>query len=374
MSRDTLLPNFSLGWELEATDRAQRPLKGVEMDHDGSVNGDALEYRASKRIVFDPQKSLEALRHLATDPFLKTDASCGFHVHIGLGKRSRRIHQWAAAFVTLARHVESEAFEAVPGSRASSSYCRKWAQSRESIIQKEYVRNKHSCPDRYNWINPVEIFRPGGIRTIEIRLMGDTHRYPYLLAWVAFCRLMAMSAWAVSIDISREQQEIDSLKMVLRTIRDMFCRVVDSKVIARNTIALAYRARLIHPYGNPLSFLFVKEDQLHLAAILDERERDQYNNMITEMRRSIQRNVERIAESPELRDAVFQEGDTVECLRVPVDGGARRGNLYRVISFEPQLPEGLQIINENGRAWYVRAIDFRLTDRIREEGLTISVA
>lgn len=349
MKTDMNLPNFSLGWELEATERSRRMVDGVQIDHDGSVNGDALEYRISRKIVYDPQQSLAALRQLATDPALRTDGSCGFHVHIGLGKRSKRLHQWAAAFITLARHVEKEAFAAVPENRKLSSYCKSWEESRGSIITPNYVRNKHSCQNRYNWVNPVEIFRPGGIRTIEVRLMGNSHRYPYLLSWVSFCRIMAASAWRVSLDISIEQEEIDTLKDVLETISRTFKFPCAPRIVAVNSIALAKRAGLIHPYGNVLEKIARTEKEMQMESILAEREKEAYRNLLDEMRQSIRRNVERLGDNPP-HDGRFVVGDTVECVCVPVDGNLTRGKLYRVIEYSGNI----KVIGDNGQPWWVK--------------------
>lgn len=361
--KDKVLPNFSLGWELEATERCGRALTGVEVDHDGSVNGEGLEYRTSKKIVFDPEKSLQALRHLATDPSIRTDQSCGFHVHIGLGKRSRHIHQWAAAFVTLARHIEKEAFEAVPSSRAASNFCRPWRHSRESIISQSYVRNKHACRDRYNWINPVEVFRPGGIRTIEVRLMGETHRYPYLLAWVAFCRLMAQSSWAVSLDISREQMEIDALKKVLVLIRDTFRNEgVDSRTVAKNSIYLAHRARLMHPYGNVLETLKFRESQVHMHATLMDEEAGEYRHTLDRMRQSIEETSGFNEALPVASEDEVRPGDSVECIEEPHDGNMTVGRWYRVRATRGQESH-IQIVGDDGNGWWVQHHTYRLAER-----------
>src|ERR1700686_5125907 len=111
--KEESLPNFSIGWELEAIHRASKKVEGVECGHDGSVSGEGLEYRTKREVVFSPVKSMESLRALSTDKELKVDQSCGFHVHVGLGRRSRRIQEWAQWFVQLAREVEVEAFAAV---------------------------------------------------------------------------------------------------------------------------------------------------------------------------------------------------------------------------------------------------------------------
>lgn len=352
------LPNFSLGWELEATARARRPLQGIEVGHDSSVGGEQLEYRTSKKIVFDSIQSLEALRHLSTDAFIKVDRSCGFHVHIGLGKRSRRLHQWAAAFIALARHIEESAFTAVPESRLGSRYCKSWSDSRSSILNRTYYSLKYDNDDRYNWVNPVEIFRPNGIRTIEVRLMGDTKRYPYLLAWVAFCRIMAEKAWVVSFDISREQEAIDELKEVLSVIRDNFRRPVQPKIRAKNVLFLANKAKLYHPFGNVLSDIRKTEESFAYMAMLREKERETFKSLLGDMARSI-------AQAEPLRQhfsGSFCAGDTVRCVRVPSDGGLTEGGLYRVV--ETDGGSRIIVLNDVDRRWLVNNENIELVERM----------
>jgi len=310
------MPNFSLGWELEATNRARKVLTGIEVDHDGSVNGEQIEYRVSKKLVFNPRQSLAALRALCSDPYLRTDESCGFHVHVGLGVRSKRIHQWAAAFVTLARHVETEAFAAVPGSRTGSTYCRSWKNSPDSILDEKYPKGKHSCPNRYNWVNPVEIFRPGGIRTIEIRLMGDTHRYLYLLAWISFCRRMAASAWLVSLDISKEHEEVRVLKQHLGVISDMFrLNMHSSKQRITETLEMARIAGLYDSKGSVLSTLS---------------------------------NREWASSQP-----YYVKRQRVKCVEVPHDGNMRVGQIYTIIDGPYGCGRSVMIRGDNGCSWSI---------------------
>lgn len=361
MKKDLILPNFSLGWELEATSGARRALSGVEVGHDGSVSGDGLEYRTARRIVFDPSASLAALRRLSTDPSLDTDGSCGFHVHIGLGRRSKMIYKWAGAFVSLARHIEKEAFEAVPVSRRGNSFCRSWKESRISIVHKTYSQNKHNCEDRYNWVNPVEVFRPHGIRTIEIRLMGDSHSYPYLLSWISFCRLMAQSAWALAVegDFSAEQAEIDRLRVFLEIIKETFqASSVSSKTVAKHTVYLAHKARLIHPYGNVLHKIAGIEKSLVYESFRSEREALEFEQLMREMSSYVLRVQRAVAVVPSEGD--FQIGDTVRCVRT--SDYATRGRNYRVVSVSPE--NGLVgILGDRASNWTVRRQDLSFVAR-----------
>jgi hypothetical protein len=374
VKKELILPNFSLGWELEATEAARRPLRNIVVDHDGSVDGEGLEYRTARKIVFDPAASLTALRYLATDPYLETNESCGFHVHIGLGRQSKLIYKWAAAFVSLARHVESEAFTAVPLSRRANEFCRPWMHSRRSVIHKTYNAHKHSNEDRYNWVNPVEVFRPRGIRTIEIRLMGEKHNYPYLLSWISFCRMMAASAWALAVegDLSREQEEIDTLKEVLDLIKNTFQVQCASRLVAQNTVYLAHKARLVHPYGNVLSEIKRLEDSIFCESFRDERERAIFKSLIENMARHVKVTQAAITEAQ--RNAEFCVGDTVECIAHFNEGNVTVGRRYRVTRVD-EHSRTVGIIADNSSDWFVDKSCLRVVARIeREEGLVLSAA
>lgn len=362
------MPDFSLGWELEAIRGARRPLKGILIDHDGSVRGEQLEYKTKRATVFDPQESIRALRMLTTDPWLNTDDSCGFHVHIGLGKRYRRgtLHPWAAAFITLARHIEQYAFDAVPPSRTQSqraaNYCRPWAHDKAGILDREYPSNKYSGPGRYNWVNPVEIFRPGGIRTIEVRLMGHSHRFLYLLSWASFCRIMAQKAWIVSHDISREQECIDELTGILITMKSMFRENhFSQKDIARKSVWLAYLSGIYLPFGRPLENLKESELNASYQASLEESEGRNLRRILDQMDASIEDNRRRIRDGQVISIAGILPGDTVECVEVPRDGNLTIGRRYRVVEVNSNQ---LRVVGDDSRAWYVNNVCVTLIERL----------
>lgn len=345
------LPPLTLGWELEATHHARRRLEGISLDHDGSVNGESLEYKIKRSWAFEPTKSIQALRELTTDPFLRTDGSCGFHVHIGLGTRTRKLPHWAAWFVTLAREVERDAFEAVPESRRQNRYCRSWKSgSNDSIIKKQYSGAKYSNGDRYQWVNPVEVFRPGGIRTIEVRLMGGTHRYTYLLAWTSVCRLMAMSAWALVHDPSRLEFEKQETKKAFKLIRDVYQVSSTTKETARVAVYLANKAGLVAPFGQPLAKLKTTEKTIEHASWVTEQEQRKLESVMREMRRVYRAGATLHAERERAGDTAIHAGDNVECIHRPSDGGLTVGHLYRVIAAGS---EGIEVYNDNGSRWYV---------------------
>lgn len=361
------LPLITLGWELEATNRARKHVPGVECGHDGSVHGQSLEYRIKRELVFTPEKSLAALRMLTTDPYLQVDESCGFHVHVGLGRRTRKLHDWAEAFVQLARDTEAEAFSAVPSSRRENGYCRSWKQSPHSIIANQYSASKGANRDRYNWVNPVEIFRPGGIRTVEIRLMGHTKRYTYLLAWVSVCRMMAMSAWAVAHSITRMEQERIEIKKAWGLVRDNFLqRNIAPEVVARTALYLSSKGGLTEPFSRPLSVISTQEAALQYESRQADEEKAEYTKLVKSMHQAVEEYRARLIASGEAPIGALMPGDTVQCTRVPDDGHMTLGHMYRVIS---AWEGGCIVLNDDGRNWNVNTRCLRLMQRISREAL-----
>lgn len=327
LERELTLPKFSLGWELEAVHRAENKITGIECGHDSSVNGESLEYRIKKENVFDPSKSLESLRALTVSPGLQVDPSCGFHVHIGLGRRSRRLHDWAKWFVQLAREVETEAFEAVPSSRRASDYCRSWKANPQAIGTHQYNASKGANENRYQWVNPVEIFRPGGIRTIEIRLMGNCKRYTHLLSWIACCRLMAQSSWALMFDPTRLESEKQTVRSAFALVRDTFMTAgVPKKKVAKNAVYLAEKAGLIYPFGHPLQLIHKVESDIHFRE--SDRERRSWEAQFTAMKREYDRAL-RAPLSERING--IASGDTVRCISPDADEGLAVGHYYRVL-------------------------------------------
>lgn len=352
-------PPFTLGWELEACNRARGYFPDLEVAHDGSVHGDSMEYKIRREAVFDPPRSLHALRQLVSDPALRTDTSCGFHVHVGLGKKTRRGGRWAASFVSLARLVEHAAFQAVPESRRSNHFCRSWKneQAPPSIIQKSYQGSKYNNPDRYYWINFVEMFRPNGIRTVEVRLMGDTKRYPLLLAWMSMCRLMAMSAWRIMYDPSILVPESEAIIRRLELVRKDVLLGISPETSRRaldRALLLAQEAQLLPDRKKPLGPLIsIEMAQAHSGRYAAYMER-MYNEMLARIRADV--------EVVQQARAAFRAGSYVTALRDMEE--ITQGHTYLVSEVMDDL---LVLAQTNDRYDFnVRANGFRLatTDEI----------
>lgn len=207
---------LTLGWELEANHAPQRVPRGIERIGDGSVNGDGAEFIVLPAITRSPRYVLGLLKDLVHAPKLNTDESCGFHVHISASNVSlSRLRQWALATERLAMLVEDLAFQAVPDSRKSNSYCRRIVPLQSGT---KFVSSKYSNDRRYNWLNTVEMFRPNGIRTIENRLLGHTHRWKYVLAWALFTMELASEGWKVVHNPFEINKYVTSLEEMLKAI------------------------------------------------------------------------------------------------------------------------------------------------------------
>lgn len=334
--KEAELPVFSFGWELEATKRASQNITDVMVGHDGSVSGDGLEYRTRREAVFAPERSLLALRTLTMDGSLQVDRSCGFHVHVGLGMKTRKLHSWAANFVTLARLIEEDAFKAVPESRRQNTYCRTWKDYTGSVLTPTYNANKMSNSSRYCWVNPVEIFRPGGIRTIEVRLMGHSKSYLHLLAWTSFCRRMGASAWTLVHDPSQLEQEVNDLKGILKMLRQAFItHELEGRDKARAIVVLAVRAGFYESLAPSLKRLKSKEQEIRYAMDHEAEDRDNYNELIKNLRETIAN--EAISVGGTHSREALNSGTIVEALVNNGRYGLTAGNHYRVAFDEPRM-------------------------------------
>lgn len=209
---------FTLGWELEATHTPNRIPAGIELINDNSVDGDGSEFVVMPAITKSPQYVLGLLKDLVHTPNLNTNKSCGFHVHVSASNLTLpRLRQWAIATEYLAVQIEDLAFKAVPDSRGDNRYCKRIKPIRNGDA---FVSNKYSNARRYNWLNTVEMFRPNGIRTIENRLLGNTHRWKYVLAWSLFTMELARRGWEVSNEPFDIADHVANLSDILRKIEE----------------------------------------------------------------------------------------------------------------------------------------------------------
>ena len=209
---------FSLGWELEANIRAARVPEGVDLISDGSVNDDSAEYIVRPTLVKSARYVLGLLKDLVHSPKLNTDKSCGFHVHLAPRNVSLTVmRKWALICQMLAQRVEAAAFKAVPDSRGDNSFCR---PIRPLQVGTRFAAAKYGNDLRYQWFNIVEMFRPSGIRTVEVRLLGNTHRWKYVSAWALFCLQLGNEAWKVLHNPLGIEKSIECLTFLLTKIAD----------------------------------------------------------------------------------------------------------------------------------------------------------
>lgn len=208
---------LTLGWELEANHSPVKVPAGVEHISDGSVDGDGAEFVVMPAITRSPRYVLGLLKELVHAPKLNTNKSCGFHVHVSASNISNlpRMRQWAIATEHLAMQIEDLAFKSVPEARQNNTYCKRIVPISNGSM---FSATKYSNSRRYHWLNTVEMFRPGGIRTIEVRLLGNTHRWKYLLAWSLFSMELAQRGWELSNNPFETLKHIDMLSNMLVSI------------------------------------------------------------------------------------------------------------------------------------------------------------
>lgn len=210
--------NLTLGWELEANHVPSTSIpNGIERISDGSVDGDGAEFIVMPAVTKSPRYVLGLLKDLVHMPKLNTNKSCGFHIHVSASNlaSSARMKQWAIATEHLGTLIEDLAFKSTPDSRKDNQYCRRIVPLSSGT---SFSSNKYSNDRRYHWLNTVEMFRPGGIRTIEIRLLGHTHRWKYLLAWSLFCMELARRGWEISNNPFEVSSHVDALSRLLINI------------------------------------------------------------------------------------------------------------------------------------------------------------
>jgi hypothetical protein len=208
--------NLTLGWELEANHVPTRVPAGVEHISDGSVDGDGAEFVVMPAITKSPRYVLGLLKELVHAPRLNTNPSCGFHVHVSTSNLSlARMRQWAIATEHLALEVEDLAFKAVPDSRIGNQYCKRIVPLTNGVT---FEAHKYNNSRRYHWFNIVEMFRPNGIRTLEVRLLGNTHRWKYLLAWSLFTMELASRGWELAVNPFEIKPHVDVLGQMLKGI------------------------------------------------------------------------------------------------------------------------------------------------------------
>lgn len=220
-------PEFSLGWELEACQGAVIAPEGIEVGYDGSVNGEKLEYKVELPYVTNIEASMAVLGNLMRLKRLKIDSSCGFHIHIGLKNYPKSFPGfqglWASWCVVLAKEVENAVFDCVPESRKVNRNCKKWLgiYIPQGVVKQPYRSSKYDNQHRYHWVNITEMFRPGGLKTVEIRLMGDTNDYLVLLSWMATFLSFARHAYTLVYDPSRLDHVASLVRHDMMSFKDL---------------------------------------------------------------------------------------------------------------------------------------------------------
>ncbi len=198
-------PQFNIGWEVEAIRKPTHIHPGVMAGYDTSVGGEQAEYRLDKEMIGDNRHVMWLLKTVMQNPRFKMDGTCGYHIHLSPVKDGRKTSLWAGWMMTLGQCIETEMFRAIPKSRSNNRFCWLLAEQAPNSfhpIKVRYPSSKYHNDYRHAWIHPTEIYRPGGIGTVEIRNMGEAQDYVYLHAWTMICLFMAQKAWGLIDDPS----------------------------------------------------------------------------------------------------------------------------------------------------------------------------
>lgn len=221
---------FSVGWELEANRAAVITPPAIDRGRDSSVRDEGVEYRLKAPYFLDAWDSMNQLSLLTSLRRMAVDTSCGFHVHLGLQNYPKSYtglpSLWASWCVVLAKEIEDYCFRAVPASRDDNATCKRWkgVSVASGIIKQRYNRSKYDNPHRYYWLNVTEMFREQGIRTVEIRLLGNTARFDYIVAWIGLCLHIGHAAYRLISDPSLLPIEVENIRVIahdVERIRDL---------------------------------------------------------------------------------------------------------------------------------------------------------
>lgn len=171
----------------------------------------------------DVRLDTSALRkaiHALSDCAAAVNSSCGVHVHAGLpngestlwnpqrlpntpgGPASEWKPQQVRTMLAIGLGLEHKLFSVVPKSRHGNKQCRRISELYPDDAAAAYypvnglVPKKYDNPQRYCWLNLIETRRPSdpaekrvgyarstALGTIENRMLGETSRADYILAW-----------------------------------------------------------------------------------------------------------------------------------------------------------------------------------------------
>jgi hypothetical protein len=138
----------------------------------------------------------------------EANKTCGLHVHLGQpasasNPRSKWTDAQVRTFFLIGLHLEDRLYNLCPASRYASQHAVPLKQRYTTSdvckpnIVGEVSSNKYSNQKRYAWLNLIETVREGttntpnmaqsrALGTIEVRMLGNTSRAPYVWSWVRF--------------------------------------------------------------------------------------------------------------------------------------------------------------------------------------------
>lgn len=226
------------GWEFEICRwTAGTNYRSVEpkivKGSDGSVHDMGLEFRT--REPMSPFDSLQIFHDFIKNSLeIQIDQSAGIHLHFSVenGRLSPKINRkYLNNLYAIGSMFEDRIFQLVHECRRNNRYCLPLQKAMETnaeerqatSVQKKLGRispYKGDNNKRYCWLNFVEIWRQGGIRTVEFRLLGNTKRIEYIAAWFRLCLTMVYGA--LILDVYKDVNSLANVqKLMNRAIEAM---------------------------------------------------------------------------------------------------------------------------------------------------------
>ncbi len=185
-------------------DRTIRSLNDENLDpnNSGELSTPVYEAFVNARLQVNTSATEEKVRKLC-ECLDRVNKTCGVHVHLGNPTdtgESKWTDEQVKTWAVLGLMMEKRVLGLVPPSRRDNATC--------LLIAKAYDHSDFNKPDiigelrprkydnlkRYCWLNLTETKRVGtrrnrgyaaspALNTVEVRLLGNTRRYDYIMAW-----------------------------------------------------------------------------------------------------------------------------------------------------------------------------------------------
>ncbi|MEK6885235.1 MAG: amidoligase family protein [Nanoarchaeota archaeon] len=265
-----------MGWEVECNKFKENVYDSqryywLEKKYDGSVIPGGHEF-----IQRRPNLYLESLKELWV--FFKefnpeVNKTCGLHMHYSimhpLFDNLKTKNKFFNNLISIASIYEKRIFSLVPKSRRDNRYClpissalsRAQATKDNKLKDRQLLgdihRDKYSNGQRYSWINFVELYRQGGHKTVEFRLLGNTVRYFYITGMSYLYAQMVLTAWNMidfsPIEYAENIKEIERIICLLETVKEAYSGNIDYQDTIRSLVDYPNLKQWLEGISDPIS-------------------------------------------------------------------------------------------------------------------------